>query len=103
VKIQILRVQLSGSESCTTPDGVTHTGPGCCGAAARHLISHGTSPNVRLRFMRGDRVSLSGTVDAFARQSWAGSDKDPGMRKWRPDPRFPLPPKLASWWKEISQ
>jgi hypothetical protein len=103
VNILMATVILNGSEQCVTPDGVAHTGPGCCGAAARHLISKGTSPKARIRFKRDGQTVMSGTIDSFAQKMWAGADRDPAMRKWRPDPRFPLPPKLASWWKEISQ
>lgn len=88
--------------SCLTPDGVRHRGEGCVYDAARHMIAHGTDPKTPLRVYRDGQKILTGTVHAFARVTWGGSQVDPQTRVWRPNPMAgPLPPALAAWYETL--
>ena len=84
-------------EHCETPDKVVHDGPGALHKAARHLIAEGYDPKRRMNVVRGIVVVLSGTIHAFAIQTWGGNAKDPSPARWRPMPMDPLPPRLAAW------
>lgn len=112
MKITIVRVEhlppahqsiSTVNERCQTPDGVVHVGPACVYKAARHLIAHGVAPKTRMRTIRNGMTCLTGTVDAFARQTWGGSTKDPFHRAWAPHPEETLPPALAAWWEGIQK
>lgn len=89
----------SPKDSCVTSDGVDHYGPSCLNKAARHLIAQGADPMRKMNVMRGDQIVLIGTIHAFALRVWAGSDRDPAFRRWRPMPDETLPPALAAWWR----
>lgn len=86
-------------ERCSTPDGVIHTGPGCIGTAARHMIGRGVSPRASMRVLRNGKVVLSGKIEAFALLGWGGEKRDPLPRRWAPHPNDVLPPKLQAWWE----
>lgn len=86
------------NERCQTDDGVIHTGPGCTGAAARHLIAIGVPPSTQLEFLRDGKPVLLGTVHAFAIRAWGGVNRDPFYRPWAPHPDAEIPPKLAEWY-----
>lgn len=108
MKIEIHRVSIlepsrptptQYTERCSTPDGVVHTGPGCIGTAARHMIGRGVSPRASMRVLRDGKVVLTGRIEAFARQAWGGQARDPHPRNWTPHPDDVLPPKLQAWWE----
>lgn len=88
---------VNATEHCQTEDGVDHSGPSGIYKAARHLISEGCDPKRRMDVLRDGKVVLSGTVHAFAHQTWGGAAKDPAPARWRPLPMENLPPRLAAW------
>lgn len=109
MKIEIVRVEhlppshqsiSTVNERCRTPDGVVHVGPACVGKAARHLIAHGVAPKTRMRTTRDGKTVLSGTVEAFAKQTWGGATRDPLPRVWAPHPDEVMPPKLEAWYSQ---
>lgn len=85
-------------QRCQTADGVVHSGDNCIFAAARHLIARGVSPRAHLRFIRDDKVALTGRVEDFAALTGAGGELEPRIRKWSPHPDYPLAPALQAWW-----
>lgn len=82
----IAAATLSGTERATLDDGRSFRGPNAEGDAARALLADGVDRATRLTFFRDGRPALIGTVGAFAGRAWAGGDRDPSFRSWRPHP-----------------
>jgi hypothetical protein len=100
-KKRIIQVQIT-PQGAVCPDGTVHTGNGSLYRAARHLISTGAHPLDVIQARREEMLCLHGTVTAFARLTWGGSDKDPRPAPWRPMAGVEVPPALAAWYGTLT-
>jgi|GEM_PF-3630022 len=88
----------TGAEVVVLPDRSTVKGPQCEHVAARALIEDGwATPEDELVFMRNGKVSLSGTVHAFASTAVSESSGSPRRVRWAPHPNTHLGPLMAAY------